>query len=62
MSDSSEPNVDQLLAALAGKDVVERQKARNSLVEIGAAAVPGLISRWMTTSNTFAGKRCRSRR
>ena len=44
MSDSSKPNVDQLLAALAGKDVVERQKARNSLVEIGAAAVPGLIT------------------
>ena len=44
MSDSSEPNVDQLLAALAGKDVVERQKARNSLGEIGAAAVPGLIT------------------
>ena len=44
MSDSSEPNVDQLLAALAGKDGVERQKARNSLVEIGAAAVPGLIT------------------
>ena len=44
MSDSSKSNVDQLLAALAGKDVVERQKARNSLVEIGAAAVPGLLT------------------
>ncbi len=44
MSDSSEPNVDQLVAALAGKDGVERKKARHSLVEIGAAAVPGLIA------------------
>ena len=44
MSDSSQPNVDQLLAALADKDGLERQKARNSLVEIGTAAVPGLIT------------------
>ena len=44
MSDSSEPNIDQLFAALAGKDGVERQKARNLLVKIGTAAVPGLIA------------------
>jgi len=44
MSDSSQPNVDHLLAALADKDGLERQKARHSLVEIGAVAVPGLIN------------------
>lgn len=44
MSDSSQPNVDQLLAALGGKDARERHKVRDALVEIGAAAVPGLIT------------------
>ena len=44
MSDSSQPNVDQLLAALGDKDGLSRQKARKSLVEIRAAAVPGLIT------------------
>ncbi len=44
MTDSSERNVDQLLAGLASNDAVERQRARNALVEVGSSAVPGLLT------------------
>jgi HEAT repeat protein len=44
MTDSSEPNVDQLLTGLASSDAVERQSARNALVAVGSSAVPGLLA------------------
>ena len=44
MTDSIEPNVDQLLAGLASNDAVERQRARNALVEVGSSSVPGLLA------------------
>ena len=44
MTDSSKPNVDQLLVGLVGNDAAERLKARNALVEVGSLAVPGLIA------------------
>ena len=43
MTDSSEPNVDQLLAGLASNDPVERERARNALVDVGSFSVPGLL-------------------
>ncbi len=44
MTDSSERNVDQLLAGLSSNDAVERQRARNALVKVGSSAVPGLLA------------------
>jgi len=44
MTDSSKPDVGQLLAGLASNDAVERQRARNTLVEVGSSAVSGLLA------------------
>jgi HEAT repeat protein len=44
MTDSSEPNIDQLIGELASNNSGERQGARNALVEVGSPAVPGLLA------------------
>ena len=44
MADTPKPAVDQLLTALASDDPVERQEARDALVEVGSATLPGLLA------------------
>jgi HEAT repeat protein len=44
MPDTSREDVDQLVAALGGKDGIERSGARAALVRIGSAAVPSLLT------------------
>ncbi len=44
MMDAAKQNVDQLVADLGGKDAGQRRDARAALVQIGAGAVPALLS------------------
>ena len=44
MTDASDRNIDELVAALADKDAVKRMRGREALVQLGSPAVPCLLT------------------
>jgi HEAT repeat protein len=44
MTDASDRNIDELVAALADKDAVKRKQGREALAQLGSSAVPCLLT------------------